>query len=241
MFGKMISQQGKRITIELDEDFDSFKAMRLSEGQQPSVELTIDDKRHISPEQRKKIWALINDFCNYTGDVPKDIEERFKWQVQMIFGIDHFSLSDCSKTVGNYMILTILDFMFREDIPFRTKIWDSLDSDYLRAILSIRDRCCVICGRPHADLCHYKAVGIGRNRHKIDERKMMFMSMCRIHHQEQHRIGIQSFLLKYHIKPIRLTDDQLIKYHILGKKRLAELNGGNQDGKHIFNSRSTNS
>lgn len=223
MFGKMISQQGKQITIELDEDFDSFKAMRLSDGKQPSVELTIDDKRHISPDQRKKIWALINDFCNYTGDVPKDIEERFKWQVQMIFGIDHFSLSSCSKTVGNYMILTILDFMFREDIPFRTKIWDSLDSDYLRAVLSLRDRVCVICGRPHAQLCHYRAVGIGRNRRTIDERKMLFMSMCSDHHMEQHRIGIQSFLLKYHIKPIRLTDDQLVRYHILTKKRLEEL------------------
>lgn len=223
MFGKMISQQGKQITIELDEDFDSFKAMRLSDGHQPSVELTIDDKRHISPEQRKKIWALINDFCNYTGDVPKDVEERFKWQVQMIFGIDHFSLSNCSKTVGNYMILTILDFMFREDIPFRTKIWDSLDSDYLRAILSLRDRVCVICGKPHAQLCHYRAVGIGRNRHTIDERKMLFMSMCANHHMEQNRIGIQSFLLKYHIKPIRLTDDQLVRYHVLTKKRLEEL------------------
>ncbi len=39
MFGKMISQQGKQITIELDEDFDSLKAMRLSDGKQPSVEM----------------------------------------------------------------------------------------------------------------------------------------------------------------------------------------------------------
>lgn len=223
MFGKMVAQRGKQITVQLDEDFDSFKAMRLSDGKQPSVELTIADKRHISPDQRKKIWALINDFCAYTGDVPKDVEERFKWQVQMIFGIEHFSLSDCSVTVGNYMILTILDFMFREDIPFSTKIWDSLGSDYLRAVLSIRNRCCVICGKPNAELAHYKAVGIGRNRHTIDERKMLFMSMCHTHHQEQHRIGIQSFLLKYHIKPIRLTDDQLIRYHILTKKRLKEL------------------
>lgn len=223
MFGQLVKQQGKDLTVRLNDSYDIFKASRLSGKQTPTVEVNIADQRHISPEQRRKIWALINDFCRYTGDVPKDVEERFKWQVQMIFGIEHFSLSDCSVTVGNYMILTILDFMFREDIPFSTKIWDSLDSDYLRAILSIRNRCCVICGKPHAQLAHYKAVGMGRNRRQIDERKMYFMSLCPDCHRRQHQMGIKSFLLKYHIKPIKLTDDQLIRYHILTKKRLEEL------------------
>lgn len=223
MFGQLVKQQGKDITVRLSDSYDIFKAARLSGNKSPTVEVDIADQRHISPDQRRKIWALINDFCRYTGDVPHEAEEYFKAQVQAAFGIEYFHLSNCSVTTANYMIVTILDFLFREDIPFRTKVWDSLDSDYLRAVLSIRNRVCVICGKPHAQLAHYKTVGIGRNRRMIDERQMYFMSLCPDHHQQQHRIGIITFLQRYHIKPIKLTNDQLINYHILSKQRLREL------------------
>lgn len=220
---KVLGIQGNELRLAVDDDFNLDKVIRFSDGKQPSGELTIDDNRHISRDQQKKIFALIDDLCNYTGDEPKRWENEFKWRVQVTFGLDEFSLSNCSMTVGNYMILTILDFLFAENIPFRTKLWDSLPQDFPRQRLALKNRTCVICGRPHADLAHYKAVGMGRNRHKIDERKMYFMTLCREHHQEQHNIGIKKFMQKYHLKPLRLSDDDIIRFKILTKKRLEEL------------------
>lgn len=220
---KVLGIQGNELRLAVDDDFNLDKVIRFSDGKQPSGELTIDDNRHISRDQQKKIFALIDDLCNYTGDEPKRWENEFKWRVQVTFGLDEFSLSNCSMTVGNYMILTILDFLFSENIPFRTKSWDSLPQDFPRQRLALKNRTCVICGSPHADLAHYKAVGMGRNRHKIDERKMYFMTLCREHHQEQHNIGIKKFMQKYHLKPLRLSDDDIIRFKILTKKRLEEL------------------
>lgn len=220
---KVLGIQGNELRLAVDDSFNLDKVIRFSDGKQPSGELTIDDNRHISRDQQKKIFALIDDLCNYTGDEPKRWENEFKWRVQVTFGLDEFSLSNCSMTVGNYMILTILDFLFAENIPFRTKLWDSLPQDFPRQRLALKNRTCVICGRPHADLAHYKAVGMGRNRHKIDERKMYFMTLCREHHQEQHNIGIKEFMQKYHLKPLRLSDDDIIRFKILTKKRLEEL------------------
>lgn len=220
---KVLGIQGNELKLAVDDDFNIDKVIRFSDGKQPSGELTIDDNRHISRDQQKKIFALIDDLCNYTGDEPKRWENEFKWRVQVTFGLDEFSLSNCSITVGNYMIITILDFLFSENIPFRTKLWDSLPQDFPRQRLALKNRTCVICGRPHADLAHYKAVGMGRNRHKIDERKMYFMTLCREHHQEQHNIGIKKFMQKYHLKPLRLSDDDIIRFKILTKKRLEEL------------------
>lgn len=220
---KVLGIQGNELRLAVDDSFNLDKVIRFSDGKQPSGELIIDDNRHISRDQQKKIFALIDDLCNYTGDEPKRWENEFKWRVQVTFGLDEFSLSNCSMTVGNYMILTILDFLFAENIPFRTKLWDSLPQDFPRQRLALKNRTCVICGRPHADLAHYKAVGMGRNRHKIDERKMYFMTLCREHHQEQHNIGIKEFMQKYHLKPLRLSDDDIIRFKILTKKRLEEL------------------
>lgn len=223
MEGKLLSISGNKLTIAVDDDLSIARISQLSNGKQPSVALTVDDNRHISRDQQKKIFALIHDLCNYTGDEPKRWEDEFKWRVQITFGIGDFSLSDCSVTVGNYMILTILDFLFEENIPFKTKLWDSLPEDFPRQRLCLINRTCVICGAPHADLAHYKAVGIGRNRREIDERKMYFFTLCRRHHQQQHKIGINSFMKRYHIKPIKLSDDDLIRFNILSKQRLEEL------------------
>lgn len=223
MYVKVLGVQGKEIRLLADNEFDLNKLLKFSDGKQPTGELLVDDHRHITRDQQKKIFALIHDLCSYTGDEPERWEDEFKWRVKIALGIDEFSLSDCSMTIGNYMILIILDFLFEENIPFKTKLWDSLPSDFPRQRLCLKNRTCVICGRQHADLAHFRAVGMGRNRHQIDERKMYFMTLCREHHQEQHRVGINNFMKKYHLKPIRLSDDDLIRFKILTKKRLEEL------------------
>lgn len=215
---------GKLLIIRLDDDVNLDQLLKYHQrGKKIRVEVNASDERQITPDQRKKIFALINDFCDYTGDIPKDAEEYFKARTQMSFGIEYFHLSSCSVTVANYMILTILDYLFEENIPFKLKTWESIPNEFPKQVLAMKTQTCVICGRPHADLAHYRAVGMGRNRHTIDERKMYFMSLCREHHTEQHKIGINTFIKLHHIKPIKLSDGDLIRFHILTKQRLKEL------------------
>ena len=206
MFGKLIGIQGNVLKIVPDEDLDIVKVNRLANGKQPTVELKMADNRKISPEQRKKIFALINDLCSYTGDVPEYWESVFKYQVRETFGVGEFSLSDCSVVIANYMILVILNFLFEEDIPFKTKTWDSLPSEFPKQMLCLKNKRCVLCGKP-ADIAHYHAVGAGRNRNKINHVGNYIMTLCREHHTEQHKIGVKSFFMKYHIKPVKVTED----------------------------------
>lgn len=217
MFGKLSKINGNQITVTLDEKLNVYELQRFANGKQPTVELSIEDGRHISPDQRKKIYALINDLCEYTGDVPDYWKEKFKFMVETIFGIDEFSLSDCSMTTANYMILTILDFLFEHDIPFKTKTWDSIPNDFPKQMLCIKNKRCVICGKP-ADIAHYNAVGMGRNRNKINHVGMYIMTLCRIHHDEQHHYmrykGLNDFFEKYHIKPIKVTEDIAKELHL---------------------------
>lgn len=229
MFGFVKKIIGHLLVVRLDDDASINRLFKYREqGKKIRVEVRIEDGRQITPDQRKKIFALINDFCNYTGDVPKDAEEYFKARTQMTFGIEHFHLSSCSITTANYMILTILDFLFEENIPFKLKTWEAIPNEFPKQILAMKNKTCVICGKPNADLAHYRAVGMGRNRHTIDERKMYFMSLCREHHTEQHKIGINTFIKLHHIKPIKLSDEDLIRFHILTKQRLKELQENDQ-------------
>ena len=152
-------------------------------------------------------------FASIRGDVPEYWKEKFKFMVETIFGIDEFSLSDCSVTVGNYMILTILEFLFQHDIPFKTKTWDSIPNDFPKQMLCIKNKRCAICGKP-ADIAHYNAVGTGRNRNKINHVGMYIMTLCREHHTEQHKIGIKNFMNIYHLKPIKVTKEIAKELHL---------------------------
>lgn len=206
MYGKLITQAGKRLTIDVDEELDSRKVSSRAGGKQPAVELYIDDGRHISRDQRAKIYALIGDLCDYTGDVPEEWKARFKFMTEAVFGTEQFSLADCSMTTANQMILIILNFLFKNDIPFKSKTWDSIPSDFPKQMLCLKNKRCVICGKK-ADIAHYTAVGSGRNRRTINHVGMYINTLCREHHTQQHRIGAESFMELYHIKPIKVTEE----------------------------------
>lgn len=214
MFGKLISTAGSTARIELDSEININQLTRLANGKQPTVEVRIEDGRHITPDQRKKIYALINDFCLYTGYVPEEAKAYFKGMVQEQFGVEYFSLSDCSVTVAGYMIATILEFMFQEDIPFRTKIWDSLPSDFPRVAMCIRHRRCAICLKEHADIDHVTTVGMGRNRNEINHTGMYIEPLCRVHHTIRHTMPINEFLQRYHLKPIKVTPELAKELHL---------------------------
>jgi hypothetical protein len=51
---------------------------------------------------------------------------------------------------------------------------------------------CIICGKSNADKAHIKTKGSGG---PDDDSNIMFL--CRIHHVEQHKIGIITFIEKY--------------------------------------------
>ena len=78
MFGKLERVQGNQILIKLDEKLDMYKVQRLSDGKKPTVELDISDGRRITPDQRKKIYALINDLCEYTGGHSRILERKIQ-------------------------------------------------------------------------------------------------------------------------------------------------------------------
>ena len=212
-YGTLESISGNELKIALDDDILLQAISRLSANEKPTVMLEIADKRKITLAQRKKVWALLNDLCDYTGDVPDIWEKRFKYKVKLDFGTDDFSLSDCSITVANHMILEILDFLFDEDIPFKSKTWDSIPSDFPKQMLCIKNKRCVICGKP-ADIAHYTAVGSGRNRNHINHVGMYINTLCRLHHVTQHSMGTENFAKYYHIKPIKVTEEIAKQLHL---------------------------
>lgn len=215
LVGRFNHIKNHQLVIDLDRDENVNKILKLLDGQNPSIEIDVGDARQITPSQRKKIWALIREISEWNGDLPQVIEDYMKSYTREIFNLDQFSLSNCSVTIANDMLYTILEFCFRNEVPFKTSLWDSIPSDYARQWYALRFRKCVICGK-HADVAHLETVGMGRNRHKISHEDYHFMALCRFHHEMQHKIGIENFIIRFHLKPIKLNGEERKRLRIGG-------------------------
>ena len=206
IFGKLKSIKGKEITVLLDDELSTYQIDKYSNNQSPTVAIILADNRKISPDQRKKIYALLGDIANYTGySIPQEMPAVMKWKYLTETGAEMFSLSDCSMTTANKYLTWLIDFCFENNIGFKTKTWDMLPDDYAMVMRCCKHRKCIICLN-HADIDHtFGLVGIGRDRRKVDNSQSYFLPLCRTHHQERHNLGAKNFLNKHHIKPVKLN------------------------------------
>lgn len=188
--------------------------------QYSDVEIGIDDGRKITPEQRRKTYALINEIAEWQGEFPETVKQFFK----MDFVLNRlkqmertmFSLSNCSVTTAREFINFLVDFIITHDVPTRIPLIENVEDigRYVYAVTAAKK--CAVCGRP-GELHHVDKIGMGRNRDEVYQIGMNVMCLCREHHTETHTIGEKSFLDKYHLEPV-ILDDNLAKIYTLTKK-----------------------
>ena len=89
---------------------DVSQLTKLSDGKRPQLEVFIDDGQSISVDQRKKIFAMLNDMTEYTGYSLREMEELMKYRY--ICQLEHpqwFSMADCSMTIATEFLAFIID------------------------------------------------------------------------------------------------------------------------------------
>ncbi|MHA3065616.1 putative HNHc nuclease [Lacticaseibacillus saniviri] len=225
--GRLGQIKGNQVTITLDDDTDVnvLRLAQLSNGKQPSVSVDVEDGRRISPDQRKKIWALLNDFADYTGYDPLDMEMWTKAYYMAETGSDYFSMSTMSMEQASHYLSYVIDFGFAHDIPWKKKNLDAIPSDYPLMMQCLKHKMCIICGK-HAEIDHEPPIGAGRNRNDIDNRKYKLMPLCTTHHRIRHGKGIDWFMDFYHIKPVKLDEPTLISLKLNTRAQFQRFDGG---------------
>lgn len=179
-------------------------------------ELRLDDGRSISAEQRRKIFAIINEISLWSGHDPEYLRQHLTWEFCGRVGVDYFSLSSVDMTTAKEFINFLIEFCFIHSVPTKDTLLNRTeDTDrYLYTCLYYRK--CLICnGR--AELHHVDRVGMGFDREQICHIGLRAEALCRIHHTEAHTLGQSDFDDKYHIYGIQL-DKKLCEIYNLKKE-----------------------
>ncbi|HHU6762066.1 TPA: putative HNHc nuclease [Staphylococcus aureus] len=198
---------------------DNKETFLIDNGIKVETDLRIHDPFKVTDKQRRKIFALCNDIEAHTGQPRDYMRYLFQEYVTVLYGYDKsISLSDCTRMQANQIIEVTLDWIFHNDIPLSYKTSDLLKQDKSFLYWSTVNRNCVICGKPHADLAHYEAVGRGMNRNKMNHYDKHVLALCREHHNEQHAIGVKSFDDKYQLHDSWIKVDERLNKMLKGEK-----------------------
>ena len=189
------------------------------------VEIILPDGRRISPEQRRKVYALIGEIAEYVDGIRNaGTIESAKKTLKMEFMLSRmesmerrlFSLSNCDVTTAREFINFLVEFIIENDIPTRVPLIENCEDIAAYVYACLMSKKCAVCGR-NADLHHVDAVGMGRNRKEICHIGMRALPLCREHHTEIHNVGQEDFLRRYFLEPVKI-DERIAKLYRLNTK-----------------------
>lgn len=203
----------------------------------------------ITPEQRRKIFALVHDITAFISGETTRNEIRatlcaLKLQYLMdaadeesvrfvltdnycrLQGIDLFSLSpnneNCaSRELASDFIDWLINLCVENAIPCMDTLLNRCEDVDRYVYACVANRRCAICGKK-ADIHEVETVGMGRKRTNIGHIGQLVEPLCREHHDEAGRIGQKSFDELHHLVGIRL-DEKLCE--TLGWKKRSRKQG----------------
>lgn len=210
---KLSKRNGVYVVNELS--IGAVNQMYLEEDRDNFLEVNVSfvDKRLITEQQRKFIFALCGEISYYLGNEKEYIRLLLQQYNANLRGIEVESLSSCSVTYANGLIDTIIDFCIEKEIPISGEVITEHQYQFNKhqVYMMCLKRICVICGA-RADIHHVDHIGRGYNRNKISHIGKRALPLCRIHHGECHNIGEEKFIEKYHLVPIVI--DKKMEYFI---------------------------
>jgi hypothetical protein len=222
IWGKAISAVGNQVIVSAESLEEVNNLAELITAGDVEVVLQIADGRQISSVQRRKAYAIIRDFADFTGYDREDMKSILKFAFEADSGHEYFSFATVDVTTAREFITFILGIALAWHIPLRQPAMEYQDD--LKAFMyqSLRYRSCVICGQ-HADVHHIDAVGMGNDRKLVDHRGRRLIALCREHHQLAHNMGWKTFSETYHVVGVTLDEQTLHDLGIMTFKRMKEL------------------
>ena len=180
----------------------------LTEKRIRKAEIRFDDGRHISVEQRKKVYVTIRDIAAYTGYLPEEQKEWLKYLHIARTGCEYFSLCNCTMDTAREFINTILEYAITEGVPLTDAGVERTDDIGRYLYFCLKAKKCCVCGTA-GEIHHVDAIGMGNDRRKFDDSDCRKMCLCRKHHTIWHQMGDERFCKMYKVygivMPIKQT------------------------------------
>lgn len=210
---EIIGYKGDLLTVKLHSELDLDVIEKNAHNGRFFAYLEPVIKDTTTDLQRKHYWALIGDISEYTGDPKWRIVLNMKYLYMVeneVTKEPSMARNKMKRSEAAKLIQVIIDYCLDNDIPFRKQRWyETIDVSKMNFSL-IMKRMCNVCGKPHSDIHHAtNLVGMGNKRTNHNHADSTYLCLCREHHISAHSMGLEEFCQRHHLKPIKLTEENL--------------------------------
>ena len=204
-------------------------AAPMPENVQDEVRVLWPDTEEITPEQRRKIFAIVGEIACWSGYAQEDARKGLTVDFlrQNIERLQQSAISlamggGCDKGTASLFIDYLINFCLENQVPTSKPLQELADDLERYTYAALMNKRCLICGGK-ADLHHAEGsmIGMGYNRKEKPQIGAMVMPLCREHHTEYHIIGATAFDAKYHTVAVPM-DERIAKKYGLSKKARSE-------------------
>ncbi len=195
---KILDYDGEKLIIKPYENIDRT----LLQKNVSKMEIRLVDGRTISAEQRKKIFAIINDISLWSGHSPEYLREHLTWEYRCPLGLADFSLEDTDMSNAKEFITYLIEFCLRHSIPTKKPLISHSEDIGRLLYFCLEHKKCAICNKP-SEVHHVDRIGMGRDREYLVHEGLNAISLCREHHTQAH-YNEKVLFEKYHIFGIKL-------------------------------------
>lgn len=189
--------------------------VRAADRRYKEVEIILPDGRKITPQQRKKTYALLGEIAEYVEGIKdsstvESTKNMMKWEfvLERMTAQERrlFSLSNVDETTAKEFINFLIDFIISHNIPSSISLIENCEDIGKYVYACCLNRKCAVCGRP-ADIHHMTGskIGMGGDREDVRHLGREVLPLCREHHQKCHE-DEQGFMEQYHLQKIRLDE-----------------------------------
>lgn len=199
----------------------------LPEDTDDEVRVLWADRDEITPEQRRKIFAIVGEIGAWSGDDPESVRKTLisdflsaKRKDLMMGTLSLAYGGGCDKGLASLLIDHLINVCMEYGVPTREPLMQYADDLEKYTYAALMNKRCLICGKK-ADLhhCEGSMVGMGYNRREKVQIGAMVMPLCREHHMEYHSIGATAFDAKYHTKAVPMDKRIADKYGLTRKAK----------------------
>lgn len=195
--GKVSKYSKDYLLIKIDDGVDADEIFKRVYKYGERCEVRMLDKRVITSEQRRKIYAVFGEVAQFMGDIHFGDGEYVKNMLKGMFLHERpeyggFSLGDCSVESAGEFIDFLIGFCLEHSIPTQDTLLKRCEDIRRYMYQCLKHKKCAVCNKP-GEVHFVDAIGLGSSQKTMSSLIHRRICLCSEHYNKARKMGWQKF------------------------------------------------
>lgn len=208
--GKVSKYSKDYLLIKIDGGVDADEIFKRVYKFGDRCEVRMLDKRVITREQLRKIYAVFGEVAQFMGEIHFGAYECVKNMLKGMFLHERpehgwFSLADCSVETAGEFIDFLIGFCLEHSIPTQDTLLRRCEDARRYMYQCLKHRKCAVCNKP-GEIYYVDEIGKRGNKKTMSDLIHRRICLCSEHYNKAQKMGRQEFSEYRHVMGVLFSE-----------------------------------